>query len=230
MTEHFSLTSQFAFNPFYYNLPIFYAWQNGTGEDAERIKLMDEVGTRDVYALVNGFTYSDELSLRAKTFLKDNLVPYGFFHLYKTIPFFVGSGVNVIYATITNEIPRMPDVPFFPRATQNTATLFYGGEFGAVTKNILYYWPSTLERLLWLVVFVLAFAAPFVTKGRTQRFVILGAALTIVIALLASPIAQPRYRLPAEPFIWLSAAFTCAILVPSLGAFLRKKKEVVAKV
>ena len=205
---HFALSSQFAFNPFYYNIPLFYAWQRGTSEEVERTKLTDTVGTRDVYALVNGFTYYDELSSIDRRFLRENLIPYTLFHIYKTIPFFIGSGINVIYATITNEIPEMPDVPFFPRAGENTATLFYAGNLLATAQNLAYYWPSTLERLVWLMLFIFAFIAPFITNGRQRRFAIFSIIMIVAIAILSSPIAQPRYRIPAEPFIWLCSILT----------------------
>jgi K+-sensing histidine kinase KdpD len=123
------------------------------------------------------------------------------------LPFFFGSGINVIYATITNEIPAF-HLPFFPLASQNTSSLFYGGSYLAVAQNLLSYWPATLERLVWLTLFLLAFAAPFFTTGMQRRFALLSVLFILAVALLASPIAQPRYRIPAEPFIWLSAALT----------------------
>ena len=209
---HFSLSSQFAFNPFFYNMPAFYAWQNHTSEESERIRLMDTVGTRDEYALVNGFTYSDQLSAIDKQFLKENLTSYLTFHLIKTVPFFAGSGVNAAYATIANEIPDMPDVPFFPRANKNTASLFYGGDFVEVIKNLLYYWPATIERILWVILFLLAFSAPLITRGRQKVFAILSVLVILTIAAFATPIAQPRYRIPAEPFIWITAALALSTL------------------
>jgi hypothetical protein len=227
--NHFSLSSQFAHNPFYYNIPLYLAWRDGSTQDAEVSKLMDLVGTHDNYALISGFThknpdgqyYYDILAAFDKQFLKENWIPYFAFHLYKTIPFFVGSGVNVVYATITNEIPNMPDVPFFPRAAQNTASLFYGGSYGSVLYNLFYYWPSTLERIAWLMIFILAFAAPLVTSGLQRRFAILGVGMILAIAILASPIAQPRYRIPAEPFIWLLATMTTSLLAAKYHAQVR---------
>jgi len=210
---HFSLSSQFAFNPFAYNMPTFFAWKNHTSEESERIKLLDSVGTRDEYALVNGFTYSDRLAVIDKQFLKDNFISYGTFHLIKTLPFFAGSGVNATYATIAKEIPNMPEIPFFARAEQNTASLFYGGDFISVSKNLLYYWPATLERIVWLILFILAFTAPFITRGRQRMFSVLGVFVILTVAILATPIAQPRYRVPAEPFIWISAALALSSLM-----------------
>ena len=69
ISGHFALSSQFAFNPFFYNMPAFLAWRNHTNEQTEREKLMDSVGTRDEYALVNGFTYYDELKVIDKQLL-----------------------------------------------------------------------------------------------------------------------------------------------------------------
>jgi hypothetical protein len=118
----------------------------------------------------------------------------------------------------------MPDVPFFPRATENTSSLFYGGSYSAVIGNLFYYWPSSLERMVWLVLFILAFAAPFVTAGRQRRFTVFSVIMILAIAMLASPIAQPRYRIPAEPFIWLSAALAAAELYKRLKPILPKNR------
>ncbi len=227
---HFSLTSQFAFNPFFYNIPLFTAWKNGTGEEAERVKLMDSVGTRDVYALVNGYTYYDKLKAIDTAFLKENFVPYAVFHAYKMIPFFAGSGVNVIYATITNEIPNLEDIPYLPRATENTSSLFYGGDLNAVASNLVRYWPSTVERIVWALAFLLAFLAPLFARGLQRKFALLSILMILVIAGLSSPIAQPRYRIPAEPFIWLGAAICLASLRLRLLSFANHKKQVVPQI
>jgi 4-amino-4-deoxy-L-arabinose transferase-like glycosyltransferase len=219
VADHFSLSSQFAFNPFYYNIPAYLAFHIHTSESAERTKLITEVThlpwdehTSDPYILVNGFTYADELSAFDKRFLQQHFFSYVIFHTLKTIPFFVGSGVNVVYATITNEIPSLPDLPFFPKATENTSTLFYGGHIGSVLRNLLYYWPATLERMVWLVVFLLALVSPFLTRGKIRTVALLGVVTLLMVAALSSPIAQPRYRVPVEPFLWVLALLSLQTL------------------
>jgi 4-amino-4-deoxy-L-arabinose transferase-like glycosyltransferase len=231
VSGHSSLASQFAHNPFYYNIPLYLASKNGTSQYDEIEKLMDTVGQHDNYKLINGFTYRnaeghsyyDVLVTLEKQFLKENLLSYGIFHLYRMIPFFVGSGVNVMYATITNEVPNMPDTPFFPRAAENTASLFYSGNITAVFANLIYYWPATLERIVWAALFLLAFCAPLLTEGVRRRFAIFGVVMILVVAILASPIAQPRYRIPAEPFLWLGAALGASALYGRMRPILSKK-------
>ncbi len=78
--------------------------------------------------------------------------------------------------------------------------------------NLTSFLPSTFERLVWVALFLLTFAAPFFARGRARAFFVLGIMLIIVAAVLASPVAMPRYRIPVEPFIWLAALYSLGMV------------------
>jgi hypothetical protein len=61
-----------------------------------------------------------------------------------------------------------------------------------------------LERVLWLAIFLLGLAALFAKEARFHAFTFI-----IIIAyftLTTGIVAQSRYRIPIEPFMFINAA------------------------
>jgi hypothetical protein len=144
-------------------------------------------------------------------FLTEHGVGYALFHVYKMIPFFLGSAANVAHVVVATEAPEL-FIPLFPKVQENLTSKALAGDWGGVIENLKRYWIVTLERLVWAVMFLLSFLSPFFARGQTRLFLILACTIIMTNAFLTSPVFQPRFRVPAEPFIWITAVFTAQAL------------------
>jgi hypothetical protein len=219
---HASLSSIPAYNFANYNIPRFLAAKEGANEHEEQAKIQASVGNPPDKRY-RSFEYTDELTAINSAFLRDNLVPYTVFHAYASVPFFLGSGVNVAYAVIAIETKWQFRAPFFPHIDDNLSKLAYGGSFSGVVRNLLTYWPATFERIVWAALFVLMLASPFAaTSVRQRKFFVFGILMTGFIVVLSSPVVQPRYRVPVEPFVWIAAVCSVPALLRTLTSFRRR--------
>lgn len=206
VAEHFSLSSLPTYNFVYYNMPIFLSYHNGTTEEDERNFILDRLGRPNLMTL-RGFAYHEELSAIQKEFLDEHAVRYGFFHVYRTIPFFLGSGFNVAHVVVATESPSLRS-SLFPTEQENLTSAILRGDIATVRNNLLNYPLVTLERILWLLIFALVFLSPLFAKGMVRRTLLLFCFIILSFAFLSSPVIQPRYRVPAEPFIWICAVYS----------------------
>ncbi len=212
VSGHFDLSSIPIYSAGYYNIPMFLSFYHGTPEGEERNKLVAQLGNPPD-KLLRSFAYTDEWRAIDIAFLKEYFWPYSIFHGMKMLPFFFGSGLDVQYAVVDIETGSRLDVPFMPKVDENLSKLVFSGDVVGVIKNLFSFWPATLERVVWLLLFTLVAVSAFLAQGRDRRFLILGVVLIAVAAVLASPVAQPRYRVPLEPIIWSSAAYGAWMLM-----------------
>ncbi len=201
LAGRFSLSSLPVYNFVYYNIPLYYAGWEGKNEIAERDRILAELGNPNLMTL-RGYFYHDELAVMQKEFIKEKVVPYTLFHVYKMIPFFLGSGFNVAHAILAVEAPSMRS-SLFPTEQENLTSAILRGDYAVVWRNITSYPVVTLERLSWLIIFGLAFLSPlFAPAGPVRRFLVLASLFILSMAFLSSPVIQPRYRVPIEPLLW----------------------------
>ncbi len=201
LAGRFSLSSLPVYNFVYYNIPLYLAGWEGKNEIAERDRIIAELGNPNLMTL-RGYFYHDELTVMQKEFIKEKVVPYTLFHVYKMIPFFLGSGFNVAHAILAVEAPSMRS-SLFPTEQENLTSAILRGDYAVVWRNIINYPVVTLERLSWLAVFGLAFLSPlFAPQGHVRRFLVLAVLFVLSMAFLSSPVIQPRYRVPIEPLLW----------------------------
>lgn len=204
------LSTVSTFNLVMYNIPMNETFWRGTGEGESQRAVLSAIGTTTPESL-RGTAYLPEMKAYSTTYLRTHAVEYGLFHLYRTIPFFLMSGFNVAHAIVSDAAPGMR-LPLFPTEADNLTRYITAHEWGAALRAVGTYWFTTLERLVWLVVILLALASPLIV-GRTQRaWALLFAVIIITNILLVSPVTQARYRVPAEPFIWVAALASAAAL------------------
>lgn len=212
---HFDLSSIAAYNVTYYNLPEFLAYKHGTGVEEERTKILASFPPLP-YGELRSFPQTHAMrEIARETFAREGFVSYLIFHSIKTVPFFLGSGLNVTQAIITGGRPDIR-VPLLPSKDSNLGNLVISCNWKAVAKDLAESWPVTIERLSWVALFALAFLAPLLSRGRLRLFFLLFLAIICANAFLTSPVTQPRYRIPAEPFIWVAAGYTIATLYPRI--------------
>lgn len=129
---------------------------------------------------------------------------YAYFHIVNTAPFFVGSGIAA-YAQAARQIGT--ESGFY---APTSAALFAAaeeaarGEWGGAARRAAPLAPVILEMLFWsAAAFLAAWGAWRLRRdSRAAAF----ALIVLYFALITGPVAIPRYRLPAEPFLLALAA------------------------
>ena len=179
------------FNLAHGNATKFYAWREGIDNQTALDKTQREVDEK----INNEHLRPDTAHIRvAKKYIFSDLPRYTLFHAIKTIPFFVSSSLKEATTTF-----RSTD------ESQNTSDLFIRGS--GIFQKLWREAPFTLESLVrGIVTFLMLFGAYRAWKEK-NRFALLLFSLIILFALMSSPWASPRFRLPFEPYILLLAFY-----------------------
>lgn len=218
-----ALSSLPPYNFVYYNMPAFLSYAHGTSEGQERGAILATLGNPELDTL-RSFDYTASFKHMAGTFLYEHFLEYSAFHLYKMIPFFIGSGLNTIHATISAEVPAVR-LSFFPTETVNLTSAALNGEWGQIIDHVRTYAVVTTERIIWLTAFVLVIISPFFAPARVRYILLFFVVIILTFAFLSSPVVQPRYRVPAEPFIWIAASYATHQLLLRTWQFARRNSS-----
>lgn len=197
------ISSISSYNLFYYNVPMFLSYKNKIEENLIRENLIREAGIskKDLFSPVN-LNILDGISLN---YIKNNFFDYFSFHLYSTKSFFFGSSLkNFIYSI----------------------NLIYKGDIDYISpnfsiKNIIINNMELLifiERIMWMFFYVLILFGLFLNK---RNIILLCLFFVLYFAVLTGPVSYVRYRLPAEPFIYI--AFILSI--SSILLFIKERKN-----
>lgn len=204
------------FNMTRYNIPMNESFWRHVDEDVARDSFLVQVGTSSADAL-RGADFIAPMRSADKEYLSAHGSEYGIFHLYRTLPFFLMSGFNVINAVLSHEAPTLR-MPLFPSESENLTALVAAHRWDAALRAVSRYWFTTLERVSWLVAIGIAFVSPLLATGRTRRVLLLFLGIIVANIILVSPVTQARYRFPAEPFIWSATVAGYCLLRERLSA------------
>ena len=199
--EHYAISSVSSFNPLFYSVISFESSRRGVLEAVIRQELYKQLGT-DSGALLQSFAYADAERALTQKYLVAHPVEYAVFHIEKTVPFFVGSGIgtSLSLVRISESIPDTNISGMIVRGDMH-------GAFAALTAS-----PLVFAELIFWVLISLCASVSLVVAWLWQRkeFAILVFLFAIVclFALATGPVSSPRYRLPVEPFMFLGA-FAC---------------------
>ena len=209
LSGHVALTSQSAYNILFYNVVDFEHYRTGESEDAVKNDIEDKIGSHDPFVL-RSFTFASQETKLDEEYLGNVLPQYAYFHIISTVPFFLGSSIDSrIYLLRT--IGVLPPAP-----PTNISGLFTAGHLGQVLDSLVKDPLGLIERVFWVFVTLSAFGySLFVLykKRPNAVFVAFSVLLILSLALITGPIAETRYRVPAEPFLLLLAFAGVATLV-----------------
>ncbi len=188
-----------------YNLVYFYAYQHHITPAQAQHVFLDPIpypwGSLWFGSLINEALFKKEIA----DGLRGNLVPYAEFHLIKTIPFFVNDSLR--------DINRM--VNLFPQPTNqvNFTDLLLQKNWTAIARYFVTahpdLWFLLVGSTVWISITILCLSEVVYTllKRRDRLwFVLFASGVILYFAILSSPVIQPRYRMPAVPFMLLLAA------------------------
>ena len=130
----------------------------------------------------------------AKKHIFADIPAYAFFHTIKAIPFFLGSSLKEATTVFRS-----------PNFSQNTSDLFIRGS--GVIKKLWQELPFTLESMLRVLSTIFMFIGVLRAWKEKNGIALLLFAIILLFALMSSPWASPRFRLPFEPYILLLALY-----------------------
>ncbi len=194
------ISSLAGYNLFNYNVPLFLSRENNKSMEENRAMLYEEIGGLSEYEAMQ-FKNSQKVAGVAKRYLMKNLIGYAKFHLSRLPEYFGGNSSKNFYVNVIEIIWHKPNP--FPQKTQLLDDIL--GK-----KDIKFLWDRLasqsffpLEYILWAIVLCLSLVSIIFRKYRNQAIFFIFIAL--YFAVLVGPTVHVRYRIPAEPFMFLSA-------------------------
>jgi 4-amino-4-deoxy-L-arabinose transferase-like glycosyltransferase len=194
-----------------YNLVYFYAHQHGISKaEAQKIHSDPIPYPQDSFwfrSLVNEPIFKQLM----KDGLHGNIIPYASFHLAKTLPFFINDSFR--------DINRMVGVFPPPKEVTNFTDLLLKKDFGGIMKFFTTpqpdLWMLLIGSSVWIVISLLSIAAGLIAvilRRKNVWFILFALGIVFYFGILSSPVIQPRYRMPAAPFMLLLAVDSAFLL------------------
>ncbi len=193
-----------SYNLYHYYIPEFLSYKKGISTTDARLEVGKGLGVFDERSLAN----ASKMEKRAKEFLFDMPISYGFFHIIKTIPFFISSGIETLFTNYNDASGE----EVLPTIKENLTSLLLSGKIGSVFKIVSENPVIGAEQIILGALWLLALLSVYISYKRKELSKIL--LLWVVIlyfALLTGPVAYSRYRLPATPFLFLLATYAIVI-------------------
>lgn len=203
-----SVSSVGVYNFLFYNMLEFEHQRTGVDKDTLRADMLQRIGATETDN-VSSLVFSDREKDLAVEYLFAHPVQYSIFHMYSTIPFYVGSSID----TLKRAVYLRGVVQGTLGSDVNISALVAQGNIYSALDTLLQDTPVFIERLGWLLMCVASFFATvfIVWRGLPGASVaVLFFSLILAFGVLTGPVAYSRYRLPAEPFIFILG---CAGLV-----------------
>lgn len=205
------VSSVSGYNLMYYNVPMFVAQK--TGQDVNSVRDILIQRTDVEKSRLRDLAMSDVLMRGASTELLNDPLGYTAYHISKTIPFFFGSSIK--NAQLSYNLFYNDDVDKrFSESSISDKLLSLNIE--EVIQYLLKEGVVLVERLGWLFMVILAFIGMYDTQRR--KWVIISVLYIAYFALLTGPVSYVRYRLPAEPFLFMAALVGATFIFERLSS------------
>lgn len=138
----------------------------------------------------------------ARDFILDDPLRYAYFHLSHVPVFFLGSSIGT-YSQVVRQVRDNTDFSGSTLYKMRTAlTDLIHGE--RVRSSLAMLVPTVVELGFWALVTLLALMGWFFERRRYEAWVC--AMLIAYFAILTGPLSIARYRVPAEPYLFILAA------------------------
>lgn len=207
-----------------YDVHDFLVRKTGKSNEAITAEILKALPTHDIQTL-RSIKYSAPMMTLAEKYIKQYPIQYGLFHLSGSANLLLASSIR----DIANNLPRL-------HAGLETLYLVGGNEINIKSlivrnplKALLYSIKGepllSLERVVRFLSIILAVFAIFLTfrSGGNRLLISLSAIIVLYIALTVGPISYPRYRISAEPFLFLVTSAGIVELLRFKQKILRSK-------
>lgn len=200
------ISSVGSYNLLFYNASLYLHHKTGETEEVIYSRFKRELDSKDPYALRSLENSAKERKMALDIIFADP-IGYAKFHLIKIIPFFATDGLRDIARTLKIMTGSLPDI----------SGSILKGELDVLRQLIsntgLPFFLLLVGSSFWLLVCLLAvvgFALGLRSADLDKQQLVLLAAIILYFALLSSPVANARYRLPVDGILLLFAALGMA--------------------
>ncbi len=200
----FAISSIGSYNPLFYNVVLFEAYRRGVGEQ----EIVKEISTKLGTSLKRdwrSFAYAHKAKALTREYLSGHWFEYAWFHLVKTLPFVAGSGWEVTKRQFHNNKIFVSEKKVIDT---NVTGMILAGKWSDAWNALRADTSVFIERLVWVFLFTFAGAFSLLSLVRqtpTWRVALLLCVLIAAFALITGPLFAPRFRTPAEPFVFILA-------------------------
>lgn len=218
---HASISSIGTYNLLFYNIIDFEHERTGVSKEALHADILKQIGATDSDDY-RALPYTDKVSSVALKYIFAHPFKYARYHILSVIPFYIGSSIDAE----TYSIYGRGALKGTPATDINVSSLILHGNFRAAFSALTDNMAVLIERLLWFILCIGAFGTAVTALYRRELHVsviILFFALIIAFGVLTGPVSYPRYRLPAEPFIFILGAAGVASVTRQLRSVYSKR-------
>ncbi len=198
------------------NLPAYYSFKDNISYTEAFSRLQQEAGGITVEQ-ARSLEYTPVIKPVVRKHLTENFLGYTVFHTAKAIPFFLSSSLESVVGLRNNLFINDRNINI---ESSNLSGLLFKGNFSAFFSELFAQWWICVERLVWLVICLLALIPLFIKKYRSWAIFLW--LIILYFAILTGPVSYARYRLPAEPFLFLLASFA---IIKLYGKYRTKKQN-----
>jgi hypothetical protein len=202
-TGVYALSSLDAYNSINFNLPVYLSYKSDYKVSIEDVRT-------DLHHKIGDISDEAQMDLRNSPMIKSvvwqtikpSLFGYALFHISKTVNFFLSPGLKFEVGFVQGLWQSQPDQAdsWHPQTSLVNSMLDgrWRDVFSLIGHNLLY----LPESLFLLVMFTAGIYWYWRMRRSDAAVLIFG--LVFFLAILTSPISNPRYRMPVAPFIYFA--------------------------
>lgn len=179
-------------------------------------EILAQLPTQDKNELRN-IQYVDAMMGVAKEYILQYPLEYGVYHLMGGVNLYLSSSIRDAMNNLPVAHSTLQALSLVSSNETNVKELFMQNPLQAVWFSLSQEPLLTFERILRLLTIALAFVGMclglYYKNNRARLLLILCALLVIYTALVIGPVSYPRYRMSAEPFLFLIAGVGAVALL-----------------
>lgn len=197
-----SVSSVAAYSLYHYNAPMFYAYRRGVTIDRGREYFRNKIGLAQDSLRLRSLHEAKQLKRVALDYLKNDLSGYARFHAVKVIPFFLTDGLRDMASQLELIFDPLPNLSNYLLKLDLLG--LWLAIFTSPVSAALFF----IGTGFWLVINVVALVGLgycWRWEGGRRFVTVFSFLLIIYFAFLTGPVANARFRLPVQPFMFLMA-------------------------
>ncbi len=199
-----------------YDVHDFLMMKNNHSSVEVNEEILAQLPTRDKDELRN-IQYVDEMMGVAKKYILQYPLEYGVYHLMGGVNLYLSSSIRDALNNLPVAHSTLQALSLVGSNETNVKALFMQNPLKAVWFSLSQEPLLTLERILRLLTIALALGGLcfglYYKKNRARFLLVLCALLIVYTALVIGPVSYPRYRMSAEPFLFLIAGVGAVALL-----------------
>jgi len=222
-----AVSSISGYNLFMYNVSTYFAYKKNMDFSEVRDQMLEESGFNNNRSELKEFKTSQELGKAAMKYIKEDPFGYAAYHLFKTLPFFLTdnfASIEKIYFGGTSRLDHVNISGMIIRGQIKELGSIIKDEFKAADIG---FFSKLFSVLFWSFIMFMSFftiGKELYFKNKEKiLFVLFCGALIAYFAVLTGPVANERYRLPVEPFMFILASVGIFFIIEKTKLYLDKK-------